>query len=76
MIEDLKRAVDVLAGRPRQYASYFESVTKEEKELIVAEEFVTAINAESGLGLRDLKFQKPDPPGLRRHGCARQSRCA
>jgi len=62
MLEDLKRVVDVLDKKKRQYASHYESLTKEEKELSVAEDFVTAISAESGLLLRDLKFQKPDPP--------------
>ena len=37
---------------------------REGKELGVAEDFVVALNAESGLGLSNLQLQRPDPPDL------------
>ena len=63
MRDELTRAVELLSER-RQYAPFFEWPDKGGKELGVAEEFVAAQNAESGLGVADLQLQRPDPPDL------------
>lgn len=60
---DLPDIVDLLASR-RKYASFFEWIDKEGKELGVAEELVAALNAGGSLQLSGLVLCNPDPPDL------------
>lgn len=60
MRQDIERLIDI-ATRTRKYASFFEWPEKERKELGVVEELVSSLNV-SGLGLRNLRVQRPDPP--------------
>jgi hypothetical protein len=60
MRQDIERLRGI-AARTRKYASFFEWREKEGKELGVVEEVVSGLNA-LGLGLRDLRVQRPDPP--------------
>ena len=63
MPQDLSGIVDLLASR-RKYASFFEWVDKEGKELGVAEELVKALNSGGTLQLSNLVLCNPDPPDL------------
>ena len=60
MRQDIERLIEIVA-RTRKYASFFEWSEKEAKELGVVEELVSGLNA-TGLGLRNLRVQRPDPP--------------
>ena len=60
MRQDIERLIEI-AARTRKYASFFEWPEKEGKELGVVEELVSGLNA-AGLGLRNLRIQRPDPP--------------
>ncbi len=60
MRQDIERLIEI-AARTRKYASFFEWPEKERKELGVVEELVSGLNA-AGLGLRNLRVQRPDPP--------------
>jgi hypothetical protein len=61
MRQDIERLIEI-AARSRKYAPFFEWPDKEQKELGVAEELVSGLNASAGLGLRNLRVQRPDPP--------------
>lgn len=63
MPQDLSEIVGLLATR-RKYASFFEWINKEGKELGVAEELVLALNSTSSAQLGDLTPCNPDPPDL------------
>lgn len=60
MRQDIERLIEITA-RTRKYASFFEWPEKETKELGVVEVLVSGPNA-AGLGLRNLRVQRPDPP--------------
>ena len=60
MRQDIERLKEIWA-RTRKYASFFEWPEKEEKELGVVEELLPGLNA-LGLGLHNLRVQRPDPP--------------
>jgi len=61
MRQDIERLVEI-AARTRKYASFFEWPDKERKELGVVEELIAGLNASIGLGLSNLRVQRPDPP--------------
>jgi hypothetical protein len=60
MRQDIERLKEI-AARTRKYASFFEWPEKEGKELGVVEELLPALNV-LGLGLHNLRVQRPDPP--------------
>ena len=60
MRQDIERLREI-AARTRKYASFFEWPEKERKELGVVEELLPGLNA-LGLGLHNLRIQRPDPP--------------
>ena len=60
MRQDIERLKEI-AARSRKYASHFEWPEKEGKELGVVEELLSGLNA-LGLGLHNLRVQRPDPP--------------
>jgi hypothetical protein len=63
MPQDLSDIVDLLSSR-RRYASFFEWIDKEGKELGVGEELVKALNLAGSLHLSNLAPCNPDPPDL------------
>lgn len=63
MPQDLSDIVDLLAKR-RKYASFFEWIDKEGKELSIAEELVRALNSAEALDPSSLAPCHPDPPDL------------
>lgn len=60
MRQDIDR-LRKIAARTRKYASFFEWPEKDRKELGVVEELLPSLNA-LGLGLRNLRVHRPDPP--------------
>jgi hypothetical protein len=60
MRQDIDRLKEI-AARTRKYASFFEWPEKDRKELGIVEELVSGLNA-LGLGLRNLRVQRPDRP--------------
>jgi hypothetical protein len=63
MPQDLSDIVDLLSKK-RKYASFFEWLDKEGKELGVAEELVRALNSAEALDPNSLAPCYPDPPDL------------
>ena len=63
MAQNLTDIVKLLATR-RKYASFFEWIDKEGKELGVGEELLKELNSSGTLQLSNLKTCTPDPPDL------------
>ena len=63
MPKDISDIVDLLSSR-RKYASFFEWIDKEGKELGVGEELLKALNSAGSLQLSNLAPCNPDPPDL------------